>query len=59
MDLSGKEVRGKIKNIVQPIKRYFRSQKKLLDKFKVSMEENILNMEEQIKFLFGLIEFKY
>ena len=59
MDLSGKEVRGKIKNIVQPIKRYFRSQKKLLDKFKVGMEENILNMEEQIKFLFSLIEFKY
>ena len=59
MDLSGKEVREKIKNIVQPIKRYFRSQKKLLDKFKNNMEESILNMENHIKALFGLIEFKY
>ena len=59
IDLSKKETLEKIKNIVPAIKRYLRAQKKKLNDFKKYMDESILNLEQQIIELFGLIAVKY
>ena len=58
-DLANKEMLGKIKNLAPPIKRFFRNQRKSLDKFKKNMDEAFLNHEQQIIELFSLISIKY
>ena len=59
LDLNCQETLAKIKNIAPTVKRAFRSQKKMLDKFKKNMEENVLNLEQHIIQLFELIAVKY
>ena len=59
LDLNCQETLAKIKNIAPTVKRAFRSQKKMLDKFKKNMEENVLNLEQHIIQLFELITVKY
>ena len=59
LDLNCQETLAKIKNIAPTVKRAFRSQKKMLDKFKKNMDENILNLEQHIIQLFELITVKY
>jgi hypothetical protein len=59
IDLQNKEMLAKIKNIVPTIKRYFRSQKKMLNKFNKDMAKGISNMEAQIIDLLSLISIKY
>ena len=59
IDLQNKEMLAKIKNIVPTIKRYFRSQKKMLNKFNKDMAKGISNMETQIIDLLSLISIKY
>ena len=58
-DLENKEMLEKIKNLAAPIKRFFRNQRKSLDKFKKNMDEAFLNHEQQIIELFSLISIKY
>jgi len=59
IDLSNKEILGKVKNIVPTVKRCFRNQKKMLQSFKKNMETSILNQEATIIELFKLITIKY
>jgi hypothetical protein len=59
IDLNCQETLAKINNIVPTIKRSFRSQKKMLNKFKKNMDESVLNLEQNIIQLFELITVKY
>lgn len=59
IDLNCQETLAKIKNISPSIKRAFRSQRKMLDKFKKNMDESVSNLEQHILQLFELIAVKY
>jgi hypothetical protein len=58
-DLANKEMLEKIKNLAPPIKRFFRNQRKSLDKFKKNMDDAFLIHEQQIIELFSLISIKF